>query len=129
MARRWYRSPKAILFSFLATLLVSLVACGGTAAEPQIIEKQVIVEKEVIREVPVEKIVVVEKEVIREVIKEVEVIKEIPKEITIDRIVIATPTPIPASMQKVEAKVGRVVYAFGEVIETKIGRASCRERV
>ena len=116
----WCRSPKAIVLA-LAVFLVAAVACG-TSAEPQIIEKEVIVEKEVIREVPVEKQVVVEKEVIREVIKEVpvvkEVIKEIPKEVTIDRIVVATPTPIPAQAQKVEAKVGRVIYAFGEVVET-----------
>ena len=122
MAHRWHRSPKAILLVFLATLLASVLACGGTAAEPQIIEKQVIVEKEVIKEVPVIEQVVVEKEVIREVIKEVpvvkEVIKEIPKEVTIDRIVVATPTPIPAQTQKVKARVGRVVYAFGEVVET-----------
>jgi ABC-type transport system substrate-binding protein len=102
MARRWIRSPKAILLVFLATLLASVLACGGTAAGPRIIEK------EAIKEVPVEKIVVVEKEVIR----------EIPKEITIERVVIATPTPIPVSMQKVETKVDRVIYAFGEVVET-----------
>ncbi|MCH7606648.1 MAG: hypothetical protein IH962_05795, partial [Chloroflexi bacterium] len=58
-------------------LLLFAVSCGGTAAEPVIVEKEVIkevikevvVEKEVIVEVPVE--VIVEKEVIKEVIKEV----------------------------------------------------------
>jgi len=105
-------TPKALMLVFLATFLVAVVACGGTAAEPIIIEKEVIVEKEVIREVEVIK------EVPVEVVKEVVVIKEIPKEVTIDRIVIATPTAIPAQKRKVVAKVDRVIYAFGEVIET-----------
>ena len=66
----------------LAILLLGALACGSTAA-PVVIEKQVVVEKEVIKEVPVEvtvikevikivpRDVIVEKEVIREVIKEV----------------------------------------------------------
>ena len=99
-------TPKGIVLVLLATFLVSVVACGGTAAEPIIIEKEVIREVEVIKEVPVEKVVIKE------------VIKEIPKEVTIDRIVIVTATPIPAQMQKVVAKVDRVIYAFGEVVET-----------
>ena len=45
----------------------------------KVVEKPVIVEKEVVKEVPVEKIVEVEKAVIKEVIKEVIVEKEIEK--------------------------------------------------
>ena len=63
----------------LLSLLLVFIACASDAAEPQIVEKEVIkevpkeiiVEKEVIKEVPVE--VIVEKEVIKEVIVEVPV--------------------------------------------------------
>jgi multiple sugar transport system substrate-binding protein len=51
----------------------------------------VVIEKEVIKEVPVEKVVVVEKDVPREVIKEVPVEVEVEKEV--ERIVTATPKP------------------------------------
>jgi len=84
-------------------ILGLLFACGS-ATEPIIIEKEVIVEK------------IVEKEVI----------KEIPKEVTIDRIVIATPTPIPAMQKDVKTKVVRVIYAFGEVVETNRHWATSR---
>ena len=75
MGNHWL-SPKVFIYVSLLLLLSLAVACGGTAATPQIIEKEVIVEKEVIREVEVIKEVPVEKIVIREVIKEV--IKEVP---------------------------------------------------
>jgi peptide/nickel transport system substrate-binding protein len=99
------------------------VACGGTAAEPTIIEKEVIVEKEVIREVQVIKEVPVIKEVV------VEVLKEVPVETVVEKLVVATPTPIAMSDKPdVEAKVDRVIYAFGEVQETNrhwtVGRPS-----
>ena len=93
-----------------AMLLVLAAACGG---EKEIVEvvKEVVVEKEVVKEVPVnvEKVVEVEKEVVKEVkvevpvevVKEVEVIKEVPKVITeekvvvreVEKIVVATPAP------------------------------------
>ena len=76
----------------LALILALVVGCGTAA--PQVVEK------EVIKEVPVE----VETEVVREVPVEVtvekEVIKEVPLEKVVERVVI--PTPIPA--QVVEAK-------------------------
>ena len=125
MSFHWLSIPKSVLISSLVLALALVVACGSAA--PEVVEREVIVEKEVIKEVPME--VVVTEEVIKEVpreivvteevIKEVEVLKEIPKEVTIDKIVIATPTPIPASMATaVQAKVDRVIYAFGEVQET-----------
>ena len=75
--RRFKPSRALMLIPFLALLIVA-VACGGTAApEP------VVVEKEIIKEVPKE--IVVEKEVIKEVPKEIvvekEVIKEVAKEV------------------------------------------------
>ena len=99
-------SFRTILPVMSAFLLLIAVACGSTAA-PIVIEKEVIVEREVIKEVPVEKQVIVEREVVREVIKEVpvEVIKEVPveviKEVTVEvikeRIVeIIRPTNVPA---------------------------------
>ncbi len=77
MSYRWWKTPKVILITSLSLLLLAILACGGTAATPIVVEKEVIkevikeivVEKEVVKEVPVE--VVVEKEVIKEVIKEV----------------------------------------------------------
>jgi len=74
--------PKGLILTPLVLALVFIMACGGTAAEPIVVEKEVIrevikeivVEKEVIKEVPVE--VVVVKEVVKEVIKEVVVFEK-----------------------------------------------------
>ena len=82
-----------VLVLAMAFGLIAAAACGSEDATPVIIEKEVIVEKEVIKEVPrdvivekeviveVEKQVVVEKQVLveveKEVIREVEVIKEV----------------------------------------------------
>ena len=71
---------KAIIWIPLILILAIAAACGGAAATPIVVEKEVIkeiikevvIEKEVIKEVPVE--VVVEKEVIKEVVKEVVVV-------------------------------------------------------
>ena len=110
----WFSNPKALLLTPLLVALVLVVACGSSApAEPVVVEKQVIVEKEVIKEVPVEKQVVVEKEVVKEVVKEVpgkqvvkEVIKEVPgkevvREVVKEKIVQVLVTAVPA--QKTEA--------------------------
>ena len=120
----WRKLPKSVLIGSLVLTLTFLVACGSSA--PEVIEREVI--KEVTVEVPKEVEVVkevevpveVEKEIVREVevVKEVEVLKEVPKETVVEKTVIATPTPIPVMMEKVEAKVTRVIYALGEVNET-----------
>ena len=90
--------PKSIAVVLIAVALVFAIGCGGVA-EPQIVEKEDIVEKEVIKEVPVE---------------------VLPAETVKERAVIATPTPIPvyAPGMAVSTKVDRVIYAFGEVNET-----------
>ncbi len=105
MGNHWL-SPKILIYVSLLLFLSLAVACGGTSAEPQIIEREVIVEKEVIKEVPVEKQVIVREEVIREIIKEVpvekevirevirEVIKEVPVEIVVERMIVPTAQPI-----------------------------------
>ena len=122
MAFNRLSKPKAILFCSLVLVLALVVACGSAA--PQVVEREVIKEVpvEVIKEVPVE----VMKEV--EVVRNVEVLKEIPVETVVERTVIATPTPIPVSAGPVQAKVTRVIYALGEVQETNrhwtVGRPS-----
>ena len=112
---RWLKSS-TLLPAVAAFLLLFALACGGSAAEPQIVEKEVIVEKEIIKEVPVEKQVVVEKEVEKEVIKEVPVEKEVVKEIVVEKevvkevIVVATPTPVPEGAADVLAWVKNGKY-------------------
>ena len=87
-----------LMGAVVAGVMLTAVACGGAAAEPQIVEKEVIVEREVIKEVPVVKEVVVEKEVVREVVKEVVVEKEVIKEVLVPRVVVkeveVTPTVV-----------------------------------
>ena len=134
MSFHWLTIPKSVLIGSLVLALALVVACGSAA--PEVVEREVIVEKEVIKEVPKEVVVTeqVIKEVPREVvvteevIKEVEVLKEIPKETVVESIVIATPTPIPVSAGPVTTKVTRVIYALGEVQETNrhwtVGRVS-----
>ena len=98
-----------LLVALSAVLAIVLAACAGETAAPQVIEKEVIVEKEVVREVPVEKVVTqeivktievpVEKVVTQEVIKEVqvpgetvvvtkEVVKEVPVEVVVTKEVV-----------------------------------------
>jgi multiple sugar transport system substrate-binding protein len=78
--------------SAAATTAAAVAACAP--ATP------IVVEKEVIREVPVEKAVVVEKEVVKEVpkeiVKEVPVEKEVIKEV--EKQVVVTPTPVKATI-------------------------------
>ncbi len=69
--------------SLILAITLFIVACGSTAAEPVVIEKEVV--KEVIKEVAVEK------EVIKEVPKEVVVIKEVVKEVIKEVPVTAAP--------------------------------------
>ena len=83
MPLSWMKDPKVLIFTPLMLLLLFAVACGSTAAEPIIVEKEVI--KEVIKEI------VVEREVIKEVPVEVIVEKIVIKEIEREVMVIATP--------------------------------------
>ena len=80
MVHSSFKNPKALILTPLLLALVFIIGCGGTAAEPIVVEKEVIrevikevvVEKEVIKEIEVP--VIVEKEVIKEIIKEVVVV-------------------------------------------------------
>ena len=84
---------KSRTFVLIGLLLLAFVvaACG---------EKEVVVEKEVIREVEVEKPVIVEKEVVKEiviekpVVVEKEVVKEVIKEVVVEREVLVTAVPM-----------------------------------
>ena len=97
----WLRSSKTLLLCSLASVLALAVACGSAAA-PAPAEPATPEVREVIREVPVETVV--------------------------EKVVVATPTPVPATAEDVEAKVDRVIYALGEVQETNrhwtVGRPS-----
>ena len=87
MVRHSFKSRRALVLTPLLLILFFVIACGAAPAEPVVVEKQVIVEKEVIKEVPVIKEVIKKVPVIKEVTVVTEVIKEV--------VVIATPAPKP----------------------------------
>ncbi|PKB63595.1 MAG: hypothetical protein BZY80_06595, partial [SAR202 cluster bacterium Io17-Chloro-G2] len=109
MVFKRFKSPAILVLTPLILLLSLALACGGTAAEPVVVEKEVIKEvpvekivvQEVVKEVPVEKVVekVVEKEVIKEVVKEV--------------IATAVPVPTPAAVVAEWVKVGESKHMSG----------------
>jgi peptide/nickel transport system substrate-binding protein len=82
---------KKTTFALITIVALALIlsACGGAdTPEP------IVIEKEVIKEVPVERIV--EKEVIKEVVVEKVVKQEVVRTVEVERVLIATPTPPPA---------------------------------
>ena len=99
----WRGRHKTILPTLVIFLLLFIIACGSAAAP-----EQVIVEKEVLKEVPVDRIV--DREVVKEVpvdrIVDREVVKEVPVDRIVDRevevvkevekIVVVTPVAAPA---------------------------------
>ena len=95
MAYYSFRKIKAITLSLFLLTLVFILACGGAAATP------VVVEKQVPKEVPKEVVKEVAKEVVKEVVKEVA--KEVMKEV-----VVATVVPAPAAPVVAE-KLGGII--------------------
>ena len=107
--RLWLGKPKALFFTLPMLLLLFTVACGSAAAP-----ETVVVETEVVREVPVDREVVrevpVDREVVREVVKEVpvdrEVVREVPvekivdrevvREVPVEKIIVVTPVAAPS---------------------------------
>ena len=82
---------KKTTFALVAIVALALIlsACGGAdTPEP------IVIEKEVIKEVPVERIV--EKEVIKEVVVEKVVKEEVIRTVVVEKVLVATPTPPPA---------------------------------
>ena len=57
MVFKRFKSPTVLILTPLLLLLTLALACGGTAAETVIVEKELIKEVEVIKEVTVDKIV------------------------------------------------------------------------
>jgi peptide/nickel transport system substrate-binding protein len=84
--RLWLGKPKALFFTLPMLLLLFTVACGSAAAP-----ETVVVETEVVREVPVDREVVrevpIDREVVREVVKEVPVDREVVREVPVEKIV------------------------------------------
>ena len=104
----------AVIVCGVVALVAALAACAG---EPEVVEveveKEVIVEKSVIKEVPVE--VVVEKEIVKEVPVEVEKIVEVVKEVPVDRVVTVEVEKVVEVVK--EVPVERVVTVEKEVIK------------
>ena len=119
-----------LLVALSAVLAIVLAACAGETAAPQVIEKEVIVTQEVVREVPVEKVVTqeiiktievpVEKVVTQEVIREVmvpgqtvvvtkEVVKEVPVEVVVTKEVVKEVEKIVEVPKEVVREVIRIV--------------------
>jgi len=92
MSYRRLMDPKFLIFTPLVLLLMALAACGGTSAEPIVVEKEVI--KEIIKEVQIEKEVIKEVPVTK--IVEKEVIKTVEKSYVVTR---AAPTAVPKAAQ------------------------------
>ena len=96
---------RSIIFMVAIMALFALVACG--TSEPQIVEVDRIVEKEVPVEVQVDRIVEVEKQVEVPVDRIVEVEKEVPVEVTVEKIVeVEKPVEV---VREVEVEVEKIV--------------------
>lgn len=94
---RSFIQPLRLILPALAIIALLAVACGSAAAPPtpQVVEKEVVVEREVIKEVPQE--VVITQEVVREV-PQIEVVeKEVVKEVTRD-VVVEVPREVPVEV-------------------------------
>ena len=79
-------------------LRLSAAAATGAVVAACAPATPIIIEKEVIKEVPVEKAVIVEKEVVKEVIKEVAVEKVVKETVVVEKVVEVAPKPEPATI-------------------------------
>ena len=115
MANGWFLKPKWLLFVPLLAVLVLAIACGDEGT-PIVIEKEVIVEKEVIKEIPVEKQVIVEKEVIKEVPKIQIVEKEVIVEVPVEKQVVVEKEVIKEVIKEVPVEVVKEIEVEKEVV-------------
>ena len=127
--RLWLGKPKALFFTLPMLLLLFTVACGSAAAP-----ETVVVETEVVREVPVDREVVrevpIDREVVREVVKEVPVDREVVREVPVDREVVRE-VPVDREVVRevpVDREVVREVPVDREVVrEVPVDREVVRE--
>ena len=112
---RSFIQPMRLILPALALIALLAVACGpaAPAPTPQVVEKEVVVEREVVREVPQE--VVVTQEVIKEV-PQVEVVeKEVVKEVTRD-VVVTQEVIVEVPMEPGEpVKIGTILAYTGDL--------------
>jgi len=119
--------------ALLASLVIAAVAAGCGAATPEVIEKEVVVEKPVVQTVVVEKEKVVEKPVVETVVVEVEkevAVKEtvlVEKEVTVKETVVVVATPLPGGIEIDPDGVLVVALADDTVnMDPRIGMGSIR---
>ena len=117
MAYHWLRNPKVIILTPLVLLLLALAACGGTAAEPIVVEKEVI--KEIIKEIPIEKEIIKEVPVTK--IVEKEVIKTVEKSFVVTR---AAPTQAPKAAQTGKLVTDKLIAVLS--VPTKQSALDCQ---
>ena len=98
----WRGKLRVLASTTTIVLLLFLIACGSAAApapetETVVVEKEVVREVTVEREVPVEverevvREVPVESQVVKEVVKEVPIDREVVREVAVEKIVVVTP--------------------------------------
>jgi putative chitobiose transport system substrate-binding protein len=102
----------AVTVAVLMTVSMVLSACAP-AATPEVVEKEVVVEKPVVQTVVVEKEKVVEKPVVETVIVE----KEVPVEKKVEVVVTATPVPVAPEKVKISFMTINLKDAFADYIE------------
>ena len=117
MSYRRLRNPKILIFTPLVLLLLALAACGGTAAEPIVVEKEVI--KEIIKEIPIEKEIIKEVPVTK--IVEKEVIKTVEKSFVVTR---AAPTQAPKAAQTGKLVTDKLIAVLS--VPTKQSALDCQ---
>lgn len=120
MKSTWVKHVKMVLGTFLMAAMLLGLACGP-AAEPG---RPVVVEKEVIKEIPVERVVEkvvvkevpVEKVVEKVVIKEVPVEKVVVKEVEASRPISVTVTDVAGRTVTIKQPVERILLAEGRLM-------------
>ena len=109
----------------IALLLILMVLAACAAPTPQVVEKEVVVEKPVVETVIVEKEKVVEKKVV----ETVEVVKEVPVEKEVKVEVVVTATPPPAAPTEIRIGIATEPWDLDPAIRTDTGSGYVIENV